>query len=254
MRLAFAAALLLAAALQAGCATAQVAGDGEPAHATPRPDVDPWEGFNRQVFAFNQGFDSMLLRPVAEGYDAHVPDVVRTGIGNVFENVSDAWSAVNHLLQGYPLASAEMTTRFLVNSTLGFYGLLDWASEMGIERQREDFGQTLGRWGTPPGPFLVLPFFGPSSVRDGIGFAVDREFSLGNLFTDRKYFNALTALELVKVRAQLLPASRIVDQIALDKYSFIRDSYLARRRNLVYNGDPPTEADDTSPEEAPAPK
>jgi phospholipid-binding lipoprotein MlaA len=254
VRLARAAALLLAAALQAGCATAQVPVDSEQADATPRSNVDPWEGVNRKTFAFNQGFDSILLRPVAEGYEKHVPDLVRTGIGNVFENVSDAWSAVNHLLQGHPLASAEMTTRFLVNSTLGFYGLLDWASEMGLERKREDFGQTLGRWGVPIGPFLVLPFVGASSVRDTVGFAVDRTFTLGNYLTDRKYFNALSILELVHVRSELLPATRLVNQIALDKYSFVRDAYLARRRSLVYDGNPPPKPEDSPPEGAAAPK
>jgi phospholipid-binding lipoprotein MlaA len=254
VRLALAAAVLLWAALQAGCATTPAPGAGEQADATPGPNVDPWERLNRKTFAFNEAFDNTLLIPVAEGYQAVLPGPVRTGIGNAFNNVSDAWSAANHLLQGHPFYSAEMVTRFLVNTTLGFGGLLDWASEMGLERKREDFGQTLGRWGVPIGPFLVLPFVGASSVRDGVGFAVDREFSLGNWLTDRKYFNWLSILELVQVRSELLPATRLINQIALDKYSFVRDAYLARRRSLVYDGNPPPKPEDSPPEGAAAPK
>jgi phospholipid-binding lipoprotein MlaA len=246
------AALLLVVALHAGCATAQPSPGSAPAVAAPRSEADPWEGFNRQVFAFNEGFDRVLLRPVAEGYQAVLPELVRTGIGNVFDNVRDAWSAANHLMQGDPGRTVEMSARFLVNTTLGLGGMLDWASQMGIERNREDFGLTLGTWGVPAGPFLVLPFVGASSVRDGVGFVVDREFSLGNLFTDRKYVNWITALELVQFRSELLPATRLVDQIALDKYSFVRDAFLARRRNLVYDGDPPP--DEPTPEGATAPK
>jgi phospholipid-binding lipoprotein MlaA len=254
VRLSLAAGVLLCATLQGGCATAQVPGDGEQDRAKPVSDIDPWERLNRDIFAFNEAFDKVLLIPVAEGYQAVLPGPVRTGIGNAFNNINDAWSAANHLLQGHPFSSAEMVTRFLVNTTLGLGGFLDWASEMGLERKREDFGQTLGRWGVPIGPYFVIPFIGPSSVRDTIGFAVDREFTLGNYLTDRKYFNALSILELIQVRSELLPATRLINQIALDKYSFMRDAYLARRRNLVYDGNPPPEPDDTPPEGAPAPK
>lgn len=252
MRLTRCTAMLLAVALHGGCATAQQPPGSTPAVAAPRSKADPWEGFNRQVFAFNEGFDRVLLRPVVQGYQAVLPELVRTGIGNVFDNVRDAWSAANHLLQGNPVRTVEMSARFMVNTTLGLGGMLDWASEMGIERNREDFGQTLGTWGVPMGPFLMLPVVGASSVRDGVGFIVDREASLGNLFTDRKYVNWITTLELVQVRSELLPATRLIDSIALDKYSFVRDAYLARRRNLVFDGDPPPR--EPTPEGATAPK
>ncbi|HEY6135239.1 MAG TPA: VacJ family lipoprotein [Rubrivivax sp.] len=227
--------------LGTGCATTAPGADGAaaaPPVRTPSP-ADPWEGMNRSIFAFNDAFDRGLLRPVAEGYEEYVPSPIRTGIGNVFSNVSDGWSSVNQLLQGKFLLSAEMGSRFLINTTLGIYGLFDWASEMRIERNREDFGQTLGYWGVGTGPYFVIPFVGPSTVRDTAGFAVDREISVGNIFTSRKYFNWLTALELVEVRADFLPASKLVDQIALDKYSFLRDGFLARRLNDVHDGNPP---------------
>jgi phospholipid-binding lipoprotein MlaA len=233
--------VLLLLLLGTGCATTAPgagAADAAPAVRTPSP-ADPWEGLNRGIFEFNEAFDRGLLRPVAEGYVEYVPGLVRTGVGNVFGNVRDGWSSVNQLLQGKFLLGAEMGSRFLINTTLGFYGLFDWASEMGIARNREDFGQTLGYWGVGTGPYFVIPFVGPSSVRDTVGFAVDREFSVGNVFTSRKYFNWLTALELVDVRAELLPATRMIDQIALDKYSFLRDGYFARRLNDVYDGNPP---------------
>jgi phospholipid-binding lipoprotein MlaA len=240
--------VLALALLGAGCATTGPGGEAAAAPVrTPSP-ADPWEGFNRSIFSFNDAVDRGLVRPVSEAYVEYTPGPIRTGVSNVFDNVGDIWSSVNQLLQGKFLLGAEMGSRFLINTTLGFYGLFDWASEMGIARNKEDFGQTLGVWGVGTGPYFVIPFVGPSSVRDTVGFAVDREISVGNIFTSRKYFNWLTALELVEVRADFLPASRLVDQIALDKYSFLRDGYFARRLNDVYDGNPPK-----APEESPAP-
>ncbi len=127
---------------------------------------DPLEGWNRVVFGFNEGLDKALLKPVATGYKAAVPELARNGVSNVFGNVADVWSAVNQLLQGKPVAAAQMTMRVATNTLFGIGGLFDVAGELGIERQAEDFGQTLGRWGLPPGPYIVWPLLGPSSLRD----------------------------------------------------------------------------------------
>ena len=214
---------------------------------------DPAEGWNRAVFAFNEGLDNALLKPVARGYQAVVPALVRTGIGNVFGNFSDGWSAINQLLQGKPVASAQMTMRVATNTLFGLGGTFDVASDLGIERQQEDFGQTLGRWGLPAGPYIVWPLLGPSSLRDSAGLPLDLYWSPSALTKDDPTRFGLTSLRLIDTRAGLLNASRLVDEIALDKYVFIRDGYLARRRNLVYDGDPP-ELPEPSVETSPAPK
>lgn len=209
-----------------------------------RAPVDPWEAFNRKVFAFNEAVDEAVLAPVARAYRDVVPSPVRTGVGNVFANVSDAWSAVNHLLQGKLQQSVEMSMRFLINSTLGFGGVLDIASEMRLGRDREDFGQTLGRWGLGTGPYLVLPLLGPSSLRDGFSLILDRRASLPSLVPDPGDSNRLTLLGVVQTRSELLSASRLVEQVSLDRYVFMRDGYLARRRNQVWDGNPPDEPSD----------
>jgi phospholipid-binding lipoprotein MlaA len=240
-------ALLMLAAALGGCATTAGSGATPPAKPAAASAADPWEGLNRKIFAFNDAVDAAVLKPVAEGYRAVVPSLVRAGVDNVFGNISDAWSAVNHLLQGKAQAGSEMTMRFVTNSFFGLGGLLDPATDLGMERQREDFGQTLGRWGLAPGPYIVLPFLGPSSLRDATGFALDREASLGNLVTESKYANWITVTELISVRASLLSAGGLLDQIAIDKYSFLRDAYLARRRNQVFDGNPPPEPEDEPP-------
>ena len=214
---------------------------------------DPAEGWNRAVFAFNERLDNALLKPVARGYQAVVPALVRTGIGNVFGNFSDGWSAINQLLQGKPVASAQMTMRVATNTLFGLGGTFDVASDLGIERQQEDFGQTLGRWGLPAGPYIVWPLLGSSSLRDSAGLPLDLYWSPSALTKDDPTRFGLTSLNLIDTRAGLLNASRLVNEIALDKYVFIRDGYLARRRNLVYDGDPP-ELPEPSFETSPAPK
>lgn len=207
--------------------------------AVPLSAADPWEPMNRKVFAFNEAVDLALVRPVAEGYQAIVPSPVRASVDNFFGNFSDAWSVVNHLLQGKGAPAVEMTVRVATNSVLGLGGLIDLASEMGLERQSEDFGQTLGRWGLGPGPYVVLPLLGASTVRDASGRLVDRRASAANVAAqdDRSWAFALT--EVVSTRAGLLGATRLLDQVALDKYTFVRDAYLARRRSEVYDGNPP---------------
>jgi phospholipid-binding lipoprotein MlaA len=209
--------------------------------------ADPLERFNRGVFTFNEAVDRVLLKPLATAYRAVVPSPVRTGVDNVFGNVGDVWSAVNLLLQGKVKSALEMTVRVTTNTVFGLGGLLDLASDAGLERQPEDFGQTLGKWGFGPGPYLVLPFYGASSLRDAAGLPLDRQVSLPGIVHDETYRWGLTTLELVHARAGLLSATSLLEQVAFDKYSFVRDSYLARRRNLVFDGNPPEEPEDEEP-------
>jgi phospholipid-binding lipoprotein MlaA len=229
------AALLCAAALS-GCASVPPG-----TVATPGQQADPWEGMNRKIFAFNDALDNAVVRPVAETYRDVVPELVRTGFDNVLGNIADAWSAANHLMQGRFQDGVEMGFRVITNSFFGLGGLLDPATEMGLTRRSEDFGQTLGRWGVGSGPYLVLPLFGPSTVRDAFGFIVDREFSAAQALGNGNGRYAMAAMELVNARTNLLATSRLLDQVALDRYSFLRDGYLARRRDQVYNGAPPLE-------------
>lgn len=216
----------------------------QPAARAAHP-ADPWEPFNRGVHAFNEGVDEAVLKPVAGAYRQVLPELVQRGVENVFGNVADLWSAANHLLQGKPEPAAEMTMRVVINTWLGLGGLLDVASEAGLHRQPEDFGQTLGRWGLGPGPYVVLPLFGPRTLRDAAALPLDWRGSLQALPPQAQQRFLLSGLDAVQTRAGLLGATQLVDQVAIDKYSFVRDSHLARRRSLVYDGDPPPEPEDT---------
>lgn len=216
-----ASALLLGAAL-AGCAS----GPG----ANPR---DPLEPFNRGVSQFNDAVDGAVLKPVATVYRDVTPDPVRTGVSNFFENLRDAWSAANAALQLRPREATENAMRFVVNTVFGLGGVLDIASEMGIDRTRLDFGQTLGRWGVPPGAYLVLPLLGPSTIRDAAGFSIEARGDLVNNVGDISTRNSLTVLRAVETRANLLRATSMLEGAALDKYSFTRDIYLQRRQNQI---------------------
>lgn len=212
------------------------------AQAQEKNPADPFEGFNRGVQTFNDAVDDAVLKPVATAYRDVVPAFARTAVGNFFGNLGDGWSAINHLLQGKLEPALNMTLRMAVNSSFGLGGLLDVASEAGLERQSEDFGQTLGVWGVPAGPYLVLPLFGPSSIRDAAGRVVDMQPETAPRLTGdeaRRY--GLLTLNVVDTRASLLRATALIDDIALDRYSFLRDAYLARRRNQVYDGNPPEE-------------
>jgi phospholipid-binding lipoprotein MlaA len=214
----------------------------------PINPADPWERFNRAVFDFNDNIDQKFFIPLAKAYKKFVPSLVIQGFDNVLFNVSDVWSAANHALQGKPREALETGLRFGVNTFFGLGGLLDVASEMGLERRSEDFGQTLGVWGFGPGPYLVLPLLGASNVRDGLALPLDRATMLSNVATD-SYGQAavLSMAETVHARASLLGASSLLGQVALDRYSFVRDSALARRRNLIYDGNPPPEPEDEEP-------
>jgi phospholipid-binding lipoprotein MlaA len=243
-------AALLLALLQA-CATTAPPGAGGATAATERDPRDPLEGFNRAVFGFNEAVDSAVVKPVAQGYRKVVPQVVRTGVDNFFGNLGDVWSAVNHLLQGKPATGLPMLTRVGVNTVFGLGGLLDPASEAGLERQSEDFGQTLGRWGVPTGPYLVLPLLGPSNFRDAAARPVDQAAAPSRVFQQPRDANSAIVLNLIAARANLLDASRALDDAAFDKYILLRDGYLARRRNQVYDGDPPEEAGTDKPADNP---
>lgn len=195
--------------------------------------ADPMEPLNRAVFNFNDGVDRAILRPVATAYDQVLPSPVKTGVRNFFGNISDVWSVVNNLLQFKIQESLETLMRVSVNSTLGFGGLLDIGTEMGLPKNTQDFGQTLGVWGLGAGPYVVLPLFGPSSVRDTVGTVVDGSVDLVNNARHVPTRNSLTVLRVVDKRADLLGTTNILDQAALDKYSFTRDLYLQRRASSI---------------------
>jgi phospholipid-binding lipoprotein MlaA len=214
--------LITALALLTGCAT----GPDRVAH-------DPLEPFNRNVDRFNSTVDDLVLRPVATVYRDVTPDLVRTGVHNFFENIRDVWSFINAALQLRPREAAENFMRFNVNTVFGLGGVLDVASEMGIERTRLDFGQTLGRWGVPAGPYLVLPIFGPSSFRDAAGFSVETRGDLIQGIDSVSQRNSLITLRAVETRANLLRASSMLEGAALDRYSFTRDVYLRRRASQI---------------------
>ena len=228
----FAGLLLCLVVLLGGCA------------GTPKNPDDPWEGFNRGSFAFNDGLDRYVLKPVAEGYDAVTPTPVRAGVSNFFANLEDLWIGANNLLQGKPGQAASDVGRFLLNSTVGVFGLIDVASPMGLDKHNEDLGQTLAVWGVGDGPYVVLPVFGPRTLRDATTLGAENwllEVDLVGRVYPVRTRNSLRALRLVETRAAFLPAEKVLDQAALDKYNYLKSAYLQRRRNLVYDGKPPRE-------------
>lgn len=244
-------ALVCAVALLGGCATLNDIRGG------PGAKLDPWEKWNRKVFAFNEGLDEYVLKPVATAYSNVVPAPVRRGVDNFFGNVADAWSAVNNFLQGKGTAGVYDIVRVGTNTVFGLGGVLDIATEMGVEKTREDFGQTLGAWGVGTGAYIVWPLFGPSSLRDSVALPLDMAASPATLFNDGASRYSLSVLQVVNTRANLLGATRVLDDIALDKYNFVRDAYLQRRGSLVFDGYEPTPEDPSAPEEpasAPAAK
>ncbi|MGE0312046.1 MAG: VacJ family lipoprotein [Lautropia sp.] len=236
-------AVLASAAVLAGCAT-----------TGPASPNDPYEGFNRGVFEFNDALDRYALKPLARGYQAVVPETVRFIVGNMFANLGDVYTALNQLLQGKPVLALSDLTRFVVNSTWGFAGAADVASAIGLARHDEDFGQTLGRWGVPSGPYLVLPFFGPSTFRDAPARYVDSYGNPVGYIPDIPARNSAYGLSVVDTRAGLLRSERLLDGAALDKYSLIRDGWLQRRRNAVHDGDPPDELPNYEEDEEPKSK
>jgi phospholipid-binding lipoprotein MlaA len=220
--------------------------------ANPNPR-DPWEGFNRGSYRFNEGLDRVLLKPVATLYRDKVPPLVRTGVSNFFGNLGDGWSAVNSLLQLHLQDFEENLARFQLNTMFGVFGIFDVASEFNIERHSEDFGQTLGRWGTPPGPYLVLPFLGPSTVRDAAALPVDYHFDLATLIGNGTGQDLVWGLKFVDKRANLLRVGNVLDEAALDKYSFTRDAYLQRRRAEIFDRDDNRDVPPSLPDESAEP-
>lgn len=211
-------------AVLAGCA----------APKTPDPR-DPWESFNRGVYKFNDGFDRALLKPVAHAYTFVTPEPVRDCVHNIFSNVNDVWAAANSFLQGRGHDGVNTMGRFMFNTTMGIGGCFDVASANGANKVRNDLGFTLGVWGLGQGPYLVLPIWGASSVRDGVGL-------VGDFYADPLAIsqidnvplrNSLWGLRVVDARAKLLDATDTIDRVALDPYSFIRDAYLQRRAAMV---------------------
>lgn len=233
--------LLMPVIVLSGCATVPGNGTG------PNP-ADPWEGWNRKVYAFNDGIDSAVMKPMAEGYRAVLPQLVRSGIDNVLGNIGDVGSAVNQLLQGKVQSGLEMGMRVIVNSTFGLGGLLDPATEMRLTRRSEDFGQTLGRWGVGSGPFVVLPLLGPSTLRDALTLPVELQFAPSALAQTSAGVYSVTLLGAVNTRSNLLSTTQLMDSVALDRYSFMRDTWLQRRLDQVRDGETPVEAIEDQPD------
>jgi phospholipid-binding lipoprotein MlaA len=224
---------LLVAMLLGGCAT-----------TGQNPD-DPWEGMNRKTHAFNVVLDDNILKPMVTEYTNIVPAFAREGVNNFFGNLEDVGNGMNNILQGKPAEGISDLGRFAVNSVFGIFGLWDVASPLGLDKHDEDFGQTLGQWGVGSGPYLVLPLLGPSSARDAPARLVDPQFFL---YTYGIESNAagwvMWGTDKFRTRANLIQAESVLDTAALDKYTFIRDAWLQRRRSQVYDGNPPRPKED----------
>ncbi|MFM7026530.1 MAG: VacJ family lipoprotein [Limnohabitans sp.] len=239
LRIVWTMSLVLAVAVLQGCATTS----GAAVDAR-----DPWENTNRKVYAFNEKLDEAVIRPVAQTYVDVVPSFVRTGVRNFMGNIGDVWTFINAGLQLKGQAAGETFMRVAINTTLGLYGVLDIATEAGIEKRKEDLGQTLGYWGVKPGPYVVLPVLGPASVRDALALPVDWKASPGQYFHDPSSRTGVTLLNVTDTRAGLLKTTDAVKQAALDPYTFVRDAWLQKRENDVYDGNPPADFDYSDPD------
>jgi phospholipid-binding lipoprotein MlaA len=226
--------------LSSGCATI----DGP-----PNPD-DPYESYNRSMFAFNEGVDKYAIKPVAQGYNFIMPDLASKGVSNFFSNVDDIVVFVNQLFQFKLTAAIATSARFVFNTTFGLLGLIDVASHMDLPKQHEDFGQTLATWGVPQGPYIVLPVIGPATVRDTAGLAVDWTY-FDPIFKRQTLQQSLVTLGIkyIDIRAGLIKATNILDETVPDKYSFVRDAWLLRREFLIYDGNPPGGSGELSEDE-----
>ena len=222
--------LLITILFSSGCATIE---------GPANPD-DPFESFNRSMFAFNENVDKYAFKPAAKGYNFIMPDAASKGVSNFFSNVDDIVVFANQLLQFKIAAAIATSARIVFNTTFGLLGLIDVATEMDLHKHNEDFGQTLAVWGVPSGPYLVLPFLGPLSVRDTAGLAVDWTYfdPIFQRQTLRASIATLT-IKYIDIRAGLLKASNILDETVPDKYSFVRDAWKLRREFLIYDGNPP---------------
>ena len=213
------------------------------ASTTANNPKDPFESFNRTMFSVNEGIDT-VVKPVAQGYADYVPSPIRTGIGNFFGNIADLWIAVNNYLQGKITEGSSDVSRVIVNTTMGVGGLFDVATHLDLEKHNEDFGQTLGVWGVGTGAYLFWPFIGPRDVRDTFGFLADTYTDPVWRVNNVPVRNSAVVVRFIDVRASLLPADKIVEEAAFDKYSYIRNAYLQNRLNAVYDGNPPRPKED----------
>jgi len=225
-------ALLASVLVLQGCATVQTA-DAR----------DPWESMNRSVYQFNEVVDTVAIKPAAQLYVKALPSFVRTGVSNFLGNLGDVWSMANSALQLKGQATLETLMRIHVNTFFGLGGLLDVATEMRLEKRKEDFGQTLGYWGVKPGPYVVLPLLGPSTLRDSLALPLDMQGDASQRFSDEATRNALTATRILDIRSGLLQTVDVVKAASLDPYTFVRDGYLQKRRNDIYDGNPPSSFD-----------
>lgn len=235
--------IFLSAIFLSGCASL----DG------PTDPSDPFESYNRSMNTFNNNVDRYVLKPVAKGYDAITPSPVQKGVGNFFSNLDDVLVVFNDLFQFKFKQLASDTGRLLVNSTVGIFGLIDWASDIGLEKHNEDFGQTLGYWGFSSGPYIILPFLGPSTVRDVGGLVADSSYldPINNEVHEKWQYPSrdsstslgLTIVKVVDIRAGLLKAESVLDEAAIDPYIYVREAFLQRRKSLVHDGNPPIDDD-----------
>lgn len=230
----------VACLLLGGCATLE---------GPENPD-DPYESFNRGMFAFNETVDDYALKPVARAYNFVMPDFLNKAVTNFFNNLDDIVVFANELLQFKFDEALETSARFVFNTTFGLLGTVDVASSMDLPKHHEDFGQTLAVWGVDSGPYLVLPLIGPSTLRDGPALLVDWT-AFDPVFNRQTVQQtvATVAVKYIDQRANLLAASNIIDESVPDKYAFIRDAWMERRRFLIYDGQPPDDSDDLSDEE-----
>ena len=210
----------------------------------PHDPSDPWEGLNRKTYAFNQKLDEAVLKPAAHGYVKVTTPFIRARVSNFFGNLADIGTSLNDVLQGKLPYAINDAGRIIVNTTFGVAGFWDVASDLGVDKRDEDFGQTLGWWGVPSGPYFVIPFLGPSTARDAPARIVDPEWFYSRAIDNNTLAWSLWGLDVVQTRAQLLKATNVLEQAALDPYLFTRDAWLQRRRNQVYDGKPPLEDDD----------
>lgn len=223
----FTGSLLLLSVFLGGCAST---GD-------PR---DPFESYNRAVFTFNDKVDEVAVKPAAEAYRATLPRFMQTGISNFFGNLGDVWTAANNYMQGKFEDGVNDTMRVAVNSTLGIFGVLDIATEAGLPKHSEDFGQTLGKWGVQSGPYFVLPLLGPSTVRDSLVTPLDLAADGWSYVSSQPWTAVGTVTRVVDLRSRALDASNLLEEAALDRYVFVRDAYLQRRESRVYDGEVPS--------------
>ena len=239
---------LKAAGVPTDLSVDNVTGGVKLSHLTTYDPKDPLQAYNRVMFAFNERADQYALKPVAKAYRFITPKPVQFVVGNFFSNLGDLWTGFNNLLQGKPKEALQDVTRFVLNSTLGFLGFGDVATEMGLPKHNEDLGQTLGKWGVPSGPYFVLPLLGPSTVRDAAAKPVDSLY--GSAYQWQDGHTALKwqlwTVEKINDRAKLLDAEKMLDDAALDRYTLIRDGWLARRKNAVYDGNPPDDDTDNA--------